>query len=258
MERKEYMRMPAHLIPHEFLNEYDLHNKIHIGYIYMEIRKGMYGLPQAGKIANTLLKQCLANHGYCEVKHTPGLWKHDARPVTFTLIDWTGLHYCSISLDWDYSKRILDINMHKYIAEQIIEYAHPKPKKPQHSPFKAPLPTFGKDSQKPIDHHIAPVISKEAKLHILQIVGSLLYYGRVIDNTIFKALNTISSQQNNATETTESAVHQLMDYCASHPDATIHFYASNMILQLHSNTSYMNEPQAHSTAGGHFFLGNKI
>eukprot|EP00957_Ditylum_brightwellii_P103365 7877076-Ditylum_brightwellii.AAC.1 len=159
MERKEYMRMPAHLIPHDFLNGYDLHNKIHNGYIYMETSKGMYGLPQAGKIVNMLLKQRLANHGYHEVKHTPGLWKHDTRPVTFTLvvndfrikfvgnkhinylikvlkqyytieIDWTRLHYCGISLDWDYSKRILDINMHKYIAEQIIKYAHPKPKKP--------------------------------------------------------------------------------------------------------------------------------
>eukprot|EP00957_Ditylum_brightwellii_P045120 3421395-Ditylum_brightwellii.AAC.1 len=49
-----------------------------------------------------------------------------------------------------------------------------------------------------------------------------------------------------------------MDYCASHPDATIPFYASNMILQLHSDASYMNEPQVCSTAGGHFFLGNKI
>eukprot|EP00957_Ditylum_brightwellii_P127904 9753909-Ditylum_brightwellii.AAC.1 len=51
---------------------------------------------------------------------------------------------------------------------------HPKPQKPQHSPFKAPLPTFGKDSQNPTDHHIAPAVSKEAKLRIPQIMGSLL------------------------------------------------------------------------------------
>eukprot|EP00957_Ditylum_brightwellii_P088900 6769573-Ditylum_brightwellii.AAC.1 len=49
-----------------------------------------------------------------------------------------------------------------------------------------------------------------------------------------------------------------MDYCASHPDTTIWFYASAMILQLHSDASYMNEPQARSTASGHFFVGNKI
>eukprot|EP00957_Ditylum_brightwellii_P000364 27847-Ditylum_brightwellii.AAC.2 len=148
--------------------------------------------------------------------------------------------------------------MHKYIAEQIIKYAHPKPKIPQHYPFKALPSTFGKDSQKPTDHHIAPAVSKDDKLHILQIVGSLLYYGHAIDNTILKALNTIASQQNNATETTESVVHHLMDYCTSHPVATVCFYASDMIVQLHSDASYMNKPQACSTAGSHFFLGNKI
>eukprot|EP00957_Ditylum_brightwellii_P207440 15352991-Ditylum_brightwellii.AAC.1 len=79
-----------------------------------------------------------------------------------------------------------------------------------------------------------------------------------MDNTILKTLNTISSQQNNATKTSESAVHHLIDYCASHPDATIFLNASDMILQLHANASYMNEPQACSTAKGHFFLGNKI
>jgi hypothetical protein len=30
----------------------------------MEIRRAMYGLPQAGMLANKLLKQRLAKHGY--------------------------------------------------------------------------------------------------------------------------------------------------------------------------------------------------
>eukprot|EP00957_Ditylum_brightwellii_P087389 6652023-Ditylum_brightwellii.AAC.1 len=76
--------------------------------------------------------------------------------------------------------------------------------------------------------------------------------------TLLKALNTIGSQQSKSTESTEQAVKQLMDYCATHLDATIQYYASGMILQVHSNAAYMNETNAHSTAGGHFLLGNKI
>jgi hypothetical protein len=41
-----------------------LNNKVLDGYVYMEIRKGMYGLPQAGVLANKLLKERLARHGY--------------------------------------------------------------------------------------------------------------------------------------------------------------------------------------------------
>ena len=51
------MRIPARLIPEPFLQAYKLHPKIYNGYLYMEIRKGMYGLPQSGIIANQLLKK---------------------------------------------------------------------------------------------------------------------------------------------------------------------------------------------------------
>ena len=60
----------------------------------MEIQKGMYGLPQAGMLANKLLKECLAEHGYRELLHTPGLFKHDTRPIWFTLVvDDFGIKY---------------------------------------------------------------------------------------------------------------------------------------------------------------------
>ena len=52
----------------------------------MEIRKGMYGLPQAGILANKLLTTRLATHGYHPCPITPGLWKHETRPITFVLI----------------------------------------------------------------------------------------------------------------------------------------------------------------------------
>eukprot|EP00957_Ditylum_brightwellii_P009628 725206-Ditylum_brightwellii.AAC.1 len=52
----------------------------------MEIRKGMYGLPQAGISANKLLTERLAEHGYYPVQHTTGLWQHKWRPVKFSLM----------------------------------------------------------------------------------------------------------------------------------------------------------------------------
>ncbi len=45
-------------IPEEIVEEYKLHEIVtDDGYVYCEIRKGMYGLPQAGLIAQELLKQ---------------------------------------------------------------------------------------------------------------------------------------------------------------------------------------------------------
>ena len=59
----EYMQTTRHLRPQELIDEYGLDSKIYKGFSYCDIRKGIYGFPQAGKLANTLLKQYLATCG---------------------------------------------------------------------------------------------------------------------------------------------------------------------------------------------------
>ena len=41
-----------------------------------------------------------------------------------------------------------------------------------------------------------------------------------------------------------------------HPNATIRYTASDMILHIHSNASYLSKPRARSRAGGDYFLGD--
>eukprot|EP00957_Ditylum_brightwellii_P203730 15335952-Ditylum_brightwellii.AAC.2 len=71
MEQYKYMRIACKLVPDKFMDEYHLHDKVHNGYIYMEIHQGLYGLPQAGQISNDLLCKCLAGHNYFKTKYTP-------------------------------------------------------------------------------------------------------------------------------------------------------------------------------------------
>ena len=60
MNRYEYMKLPLDIITEELIQQCNLRNLAHKGFVYMEIQKGMYGLPQAGKIANGELKLHLA------------------------------------------------------------------------------------------------------------------------------------------------------------------------------------------------------
>ncbi len=54
----------------------------------------MYGLPQAGIIAQELLAKRLKEHGYSQSKTTPGLWTHEWQPITFSLVvDNFGVKY---------------------------------------------------------------------------------------------------------------------------------------------------------------------
>jgi hypothetical protein len=94
LDRFEYMKMPIALLPTDIIEHYNLLEKAIDGYVYMEICKGMYGLPQAGVLAIKLLKIRLARHGYFEQPHTPGLWKHHSQPVWFNLcVDDFGIKY---------------------------------------------------------------------------------------------------------------------------------------------------------------------
>ncbi len=42
----------------------------------------------------------------------------------------------------------------------------------------------------------------------------------------------------------------------THPDAIIQYCASDMILNVHSDASYLTAPKVRSQAGGYFFLGS--
>jgi len=46
----------------------------------------MYGLPQGGIIAQELLEERLLKAGYRQSKVTPGYWKYDWQPISFTLV----------------------------------------------------------------------------------------------------------------------------------------------------------------------------
>ena len=60
----------------------------------VEIRKGMYGLKQAGCIANDRLKQHLKSYGYVPCRYTPGLFTHTSRKISFALcVDDFGVKY---------------------------------------------------------------------------------------------------------------------------------------------------------------------
>ncbi len=64
LNRPEYARIQLSVIPQEVINEYKLEQYAHNGWVYYELSKGMYGLKQAGKLANDLLSERLFKHGY--------------------------------------------------------------------------------------------------------------------------------------------------------------------------------------------------
>jgi hypothetical protein len=57
-------------LPQEMIDRYDLIELSQDGKVYIEIQKGMYGLPQAGILTNELLQRNIAKDGYQPRQHT--------------------------------------------------------------------------------------------------------------------------------------------------------------------------------------------
>ena len=89
---------------------------------------------------------------------------------------------------------------------------------------------------------------------IQEIVGAVLFYGREVDNKLLVTLNYIGIQQVAATEATNEAVNQMLDYLATYPNEGIVYRASDMILAAHSDAGFHNEPKVRSPAVAHIFL----
>jgi hypothetical protein len=146
LDQFEYMRIPFTLFLPWIIDQYALKDKVLNRHIYLEMHRAVWGLPQAGILANKLLKKRLAPHGYYECVHTPGLWMHVMCPISFTLVvdnfgvkytpqedidhligcikekyelteDWDGNLYCGIRLKWDYNSCTLNISMLGYIIK---------------------------------------------------------------------------------------------------------------------------------------------
>ena len=258
------------------------------GYVYVEVRKGMYGLPQAGILAQELLEVRLAKHGYTQSKIIQGYWKHKNLPIDFTLvvddfgvkyvgkenamhlinilhqyyeiaIDWTGLKYIGLTFDWDYPNRRVHLSMPKYIEKALKRFQVETPKRCQNSPHQHTVPAYGAKTQFAIESDTSDEVTAAEKKFIQQVTGTLLYYARAVDPTILVALSAIAAQQAKPTERTMAKVKQLLQYCASQEEeAVLTYRASDMVLAVHSDAGYLSESQARSRVGGHFFLSSDV
>ena len=126
------------------------------GYVLIKIRRGMYGLPIAGKITHELLIAHLEPYTYSPCLLTPGLWTRNSRPISFMLCvedfgikyvgkehaehllnalrirytvttDWTGTISLEIKLKWTYKAGSVDLSMSGYIKDALKKFKHTVP-----------------------------------------------------------------------------------------------------------------------------------
>jgi hypothetical protein len=219
--------------------------------------------------------------------YTPGLWTHATRNIQFTLVvddfgvkyvgkenadhliscikdhykiseDWEGKRYLGLTMDWDYNrvhaKRKVHLSMPGYKEAALVRFGHKRPGRPQNQPHPHVPPNYGAKQQYAAADDTSPLLNEHDKKYIQQVTGVFLYCARAVDSPMLVPLSALASEQSKPTEATMKKCKQFLDYAASQPDAIITYRASDMVLAIHSDASYLSEPKARSRAGGHFFM----
>jgi hypothetical protein len=89
----------------------------------------------------------------------------------------------------------------------------------------------------------SPALSDKEVNKIQQLTGALLYYARAVDPKLIMPINVLESDQSKATNSTADKVIKLLNYCSTHPETKIGYHASDMILHIYSDASYLSEKE---------------
>jgi hypothetical protein len=126
-----------------------------------------------------------------------------------------------------------------YVANVLSKLQHDKPKHPQDTPSRYVMPVCGAKTQY-ATHDETPTLTAKQCINIQKVTRSVLYYAREVDSTVLMPLNDIATEKTKTTDKTQAATVQLLDYLETHPDATIRYHASDMIIHIHSDASYLS------------------
>lgn len=131
------------------------------------------------------------------------------------------------------------------------------PYRPQHAPSHWQAPVYGsKEPQLAKEYVESETLDADGETWIRRLVVIFLFYSRAVDPTMRLTLSSISTSQSEPTKEMLQQSFQFLDYAATHPNAMLKYQASDMLLRVHSDASYLTERGARSRTGGHHYLSD--
>ena len=91
-------------------------------------------------------------------------------------------------MDWHYDAKYMNILIPNYVHKQLIRYKPDPPRRPKYSPYEPKPIHYGKLSDEIVVEPDSPLLRQADKKYIQQVVGSFLYYARVVDRPVWFTL----------------------------------------------------------------------
>jgi hypothetical protein len=279
----EYIRIPLRLIPANVIDFYDLQPFISGSALFCSIHKTHYGLPQAGALSQQRLFRHLAAHGYHPIPSSPSVFRNRTGTIRFTLVvddfavvwtdrecmdhfihtltelyqvkvNWLGSKYLGMDITINRDKHHVTLSMPGYV-DKLLRKVRPEGIKSANTPAHYTPPNYSNPGAHTATVDVSPLASDTDKKTLQSVIGTLLYYSRAVDPSICTALHELGSIQSKPTQNDMLKMNRLLGYVSKYRNIAIRYHASNMILQLLSDASYLCRPKARSVYGTHAYLG---
>lgn len=289
MKDPEYMKISIKYFFEDIQQNYNLYNIVQNDFIYIKIRKGMYGLKQVTVLAYIHLSKFLKDAIYYPIVGTLGLWAHKTRKTIFCLciddfgvnffknedlnylqktikqqytciVDQSGKKFLGCTLNWNYKKGYVDISMPDYVRNALQKLQHTICTFPQYSPHNYIITKWTQKSDRQYTRQLdtSSFLTPKQTSYVQIVAGIFLYYAHALDSIMLPALNDISSQQSQPTKNVLAKVQQLLDYANTYQNVFIHYYTSDMQLHVDSDAAFLALPKAQSRIAGYFCLLNNL
>jgi hypothetical protein len=284
LDRPEYMRMSRKQVSNAIIAEYNYEEYFVNDMLYFQINKGMYGLPQAGLLAQNRLIAHIAQHGYTQSDTVPCLFRHATNGVTFVLVvddfgikfktaagrdhllttlrmlykitvDMTDPTYLGMTIKHDKVAQTITCSMPGYIEKVLARFHDWAGTRTAKSPGVYTTPQYGAKVQYAHTDDTEPLSAADIKT-LQGIVGCMAYYARAVDPTMLTTTNTIASLQAEPTQAVRAQAVRLLQYAAAYPNNTIVYTKSKMHVILQVDASYLSRSKARSVAGGVAYFGD--
>jgi hypothetical protein len=288
LDEAEFMRIPLKFIPIDVQLKYNIKAVQTHDAVIMRINKSIYGLKQSGILSQQRLVKHLAKHGYQQCHFTPCLFIHDTNGTAFTLVvddflvkykDTTAAQhlisalqelyeitvdtapiqkYVGITIDYKPDKQYIDLSMPGYVKKALVRFGKTAVRG-VNSPMTYIPPNYGAKTQtlKP-DAVASTPLNPAQVLFVQEVVGVFLYYSRAVDLLMITAINKIGSRQAGADVTILGDIERFLQYASRWDSNVMRIHGSNMILNVHSDASYLSETKARSRAGAFMCMGTDM
>ena len=115
------------------------------------------------------------------------------------------------------------------------EYQQKIPTCPQNAPQKWEQIYYGAKNQWAPNESDKNILPPEDRKYIQKLVGTFIYYARVVKPTTMVELGTLAATQSIGKEHTKYLAAHLLDYRDTKPDAKLIYHSRNMISRIHND-----------------------